>query len=130
MKFILSDPTKLNRAIIFLYCLEIDPEKPHEVVVKDFKKIRTDAQNKLYWSWLGLISKETGNSTEALHVSFANEFLPKTFEVVRGETVDVVKSTTKLTPEEFTKYLKEVEAETAIFFGIKLPHPGEKEWSI
>lgn len=107
--------------------LELDDDKPFQVVIKPFKKLRTEQQNALYWSWLRIISKETGDSTKGLHAHFGDEFLPKTVVMAMGKQKEVIKSTTELGVKEFTQYLQQIEAAMAEF-GIHLPHPGDMEW--
>ncbi len=128
MRFVLASEQILQNVISYLYTLDLDEVHPQEIVIKDFRKKRTEAQNALYWSWLRIISRETGNSVKILHAFFGDKFLGKEFEVVRGEEVESVQSTTDLSPKEFTKYLMEVESDTVDFHGITLPHPGELEW--
>jgi len=128
MKFILRNEQVLNNATEYLYGLELDEDKPVELVIRDHKKKRTDDQNALYWSWLRIIGKETGDSTKSLHAFYGDEFLPKEFETVAGKKVEVIKSTTELGVKAFTSYLKQVEAHASSFFGIMLPHPGDLEW--
>lgn len=128
MKFILRNDQILNNAVDALYALELDEDKPQEMVIKDHKKIRSLEANALYWSWLRIIMKETGDSTKALHAFYGDEFLPKEEVMVFGKKVLEIKSTTDLKVKEFTEYLKQVEAHAASFLGINLPHPGDLEW--
>lgn len=128
MKFILRNEDVLNNAVDYLYALELDEDKPVELVIKDHKKIRSLEANALYWSWLRIIGKETGDSTKALHAFYGDEFLPKEEVVIFGKKVLEIKSTTDLKVKEFTEYLKQVEAHAASFLEINLPHPGDLEW--
>lgn len=127
-EFLIRNPQILKNATEYLYSLDFDEEKPFLVIFKDFKKLRTDAQNRLYWSWLRIISKETGNSTKSLHADFTDMFLPKEIIETRRGKIERTISTTDLNTKEFAQYLNEVEAETGDFFGIVLPHPGDYEW--
>jgi len=128
LKFILRNEDVLNNAVDYLYALELDEDKPVELVIKDHKKIRSLEANALYWSWLRIIGKETGDSTKALHAFYGDEFLPKEEVVIFGKKVLEIKSTTDLKVKEFTEYLKQVEAHAASFLEINLPHPGDLEW--
>lgn len=128
MKFILRNEGILDNATQYLYALELDEDKPVELVIRDHKKKRTDDQNALYWSWLRIIGKETGDSTKGLHAYYGDEFLPKVEVVVMGKKVLEIKSTTELGVKAFTEYLKQVEAHASSFLGIMLPHPGDLEW--
>lgn len=128
MKFILRNEEILKNAISYLYGLELDEINPQELILKDHKKKRTEDQNALYWSWLRIIGKETGDSTKALHAFYGDEFLPKEEVIVFGKKVLEIKSTTELGVKGFTEYLKQVEAHAASFLGVNLPHPGDLEW--
>ena len=43
------------------------------VTVTDRAPTRSDAQNRLYWLYLGLVEEETGNDADYLHEFFANK---------------------------------------------------------
>jgi len=75
------------------------------------KKKRTLAQNSLYHSWLAIIAKDTGNSTEVLHESMKMRFISKRKLVKLGKKrsyVNMKWSTTELNVEEFTDFLNKV----------------------
>jgi hypothetical protein len=128
LKYILRNEKILANAIDYLHSIKLDEDKPVQMVVKDFKKVRTEEQNALYWSWLRIIAKDQGNSTKAIHAYYGDKFLPKEIETVLGKRTETIKSTTELGVKEFTHYLQEVEADAATEFGIMLPHPGDLEW--
>lgn len=128
MKFVLRNEQILRNAMDYLYGLEIDPEKPQQLIIKNFNEIRTAAQNALYWSWLRIISKDTGNSVKVLHSFYGDRFLEKELGIIAGKKVEAIKSTTELSPKEFNLYLQQIEADATNFFGINLPRPGEMEW--
>ena len=104
MKFILRNEQILNNAVDYLYALELDEDEPTELILKDHKKLRTEEQHRLYRAWIGIISKETGDSRKALHVFYGDEFLPKETSKAMGKTVEVIKSTTEFwsRPPELT----------------------------
>lgn len=97
--------------------------KTVKLVIEDKK--RTLPQNSLYWAYLHIISRETGNDIEDLHYSFRFSFLePQLVEVSDfnkgGKTmVAELRSTTSLSKQEFTDYLERICAET----GIPIPDP-------
>lgn len=128
MKFVVRNDKILQNAINYLYSMELSEDKPMELIIKDHKKLRTEEQNALYWSWLRIISRETGDSTKGLHAFYGDEFLPKEENVVMGKKVEEIKSTTELGVKAFTEYLKNVERHAGSFLGIMLPHPGDMEW--
>lgn len=96
-----------------------------KLVIEDKK--RTLPQNSLYWAYLHIISRETGNDIEDLHYSFRFSFLePQLVEVSDfnkgGRTmVAELRSTTSLSKQEFTDYLERICAET----GIPIPNAEE-----
>jgi len=108
-----------------LYNLSEYEGKPIKLVIEDKK--RTLPQNSLYWAYLHIISRETGNDIEDLHYSFRFSFLePQLVEVSDfnkgGRTmVAELRSTTSLSKQEFTDYLERICAET----GIPIPNAEE-----
>lgn len=109
----------------FLYYLSEHEGKSVKLVIEDKK--RTLPQNSLYWAYLHIISRETGNDIEDLHYSFRFSFLePQLIEVSDfkngGRTmVAELRSTTSLSKQEFTDYLERICAET----GIPIPNAEE-----
>lgn len=94
----------------------------YRVTIEPYKKDRTNAQNRLMWMWLGIIAKDTGNSAENLHEIFKLKFLSTERIQSLGYDIEIPKSTTKLTTQEFTDYLDKIEA-LALSIDIRLPHP-------
>ncbi len=109
----------------FLYYLSEHEGKSVKLVIEDKK--RTLPQNSLYWAYLHIISRETGNDIQDLHYSFRFSFLePQLVEVSDfnkgGRTmVAELRSTTSLSKQEFTDYLERICAET----GIPIPNAEE-----
>lgn len=97
--------------------------KSFKLVIEDRK--RTLPQNSLYWAYLHIISRETGNDIDDLHNSFRYSFLPPQFIEVNNintnkvDMVSSLRSTTSLSTAEFTEYMQRIEAET----GIPIPNP-------
>ncbi len=85
------------------------------------EKSRTLPQNRYYWVYLSLISKETGNNEEDLHAFFRQKLLPKRYIKIVGKQgtyeIEDYKSTTKLTKLEFSDFLEKICAIT----GVPLP---------
>ena len=96
----------------------------YRVIIEPYKKDRTKAQNRLYWLWLGIIAADTGNSPENLHEVLKLKFLGTEKIQSLGYLIEIPKSTTKLTTQEFTDYLDKIEA-LALSIDIRLPHPAE-----
>jgi hypothetical protein len=97
-----------------------------EVVIREYKKSRSDRQNNMYWGWLKIISDETGYTTEELHEYMKGNFWGYREAEIFGEKRMIPKSTTKLSTKEFNEYLDKVTA-FATSIGIKLPLGGGYE---
>jgi hypothetical protein len=99
-------------------------EGVYDITITKYKKDRTASQNKLMWMWLGIISNDTGESPENLHNIFKLRFLGTEKIQSMGYSIEIPKSTTKLTTQEFTDYLDKIEG-LALSIDIRLPHPDE-----
>jgi hypothetical protein len=79
---------------------------------------RSMSQNKLYWLYLEVIERETGNNANDLHELFKRKFLPAKFIKVRikgKETeIKIPSSTTELNKLEFVDYMDKISSETEI----------------
>lgn len=85
-------------------------------------KVRSNNQNRLYWGvYLAALAEHTGHTPEELHDVLKAMFLPREFVTIGKLEIEVVKSTTKLTTDEFNKYLTQIEAWCNQELGIRLP---------
>ena len=79
---------------------------------------RSIDQNKLYWSYLTIISDETGNSVRSLHEVFKKEFLPPRFSqiMIKDQIFqhELPASTTDLDKSQFIDYLDKIASLTEI----------------
>lgn len=94
----------------------------YRVTIEKYVKNRSQAQSRLMWLWLGIISNDTGESPENLHQVFKLRFLGTEKIQSMGYSIEIPKSTTKLTTQEFTDYLDKIEG-LALSIDIRLPHP-------
>lgn len=85
------------------------------------KHIRTTSQQAFYWVYLGVIERETGENANELHEFFKRKFLPPVFRMVRGEEIEMPRTTKTLSKSEFSEYLDKIAALTEI----PLPDPKE-----
>lgn len=77
-------------------------------------RTRSMSQNNLYWMYLDLIERETGNNANDLHEYFRRALLaPKTLKVMNKE-IKVPMSTTELNKVEFSDYMEKICAETGV----------------
>lgn len=81
--------------------------KDWEYCVEIKKATRTQQQNKLYWSILEQIHKETWNDKDELHNFFKHTFLKKPILTALWE-YDFIPTTTELDKEEFTNYVDNI----------------------
>lgn len=129
--FILRDQIHLDNCINFLRKTVCDGRTCVEV--KDYVKNRSDAQNRLYWAYMGVFAKETGDSKEMQHLNFASTLLG--FDEVpgmrQGEEVVFIRPrhTSTLTTQEFTDYLRKIEM-TAAKMGWRLPVPDDYNYAM
>ena len=92
----------VNKDDYFKYMLDI---KDWEYELSPYKKDRSNSQNRYYWKILSVIADETWNDVEDLHEKFKLKFL---FVQESKVQLPYAKSTTKLTTEEFTRYLDNI----------------------
>ena len=108
--------------------------KPLVVTIKPDERNRSKAQNRLYWKWLHVIHKKTGNDEEQLHFEYKKKFLINILkrddesyaemclaisnlkqsesEQFRAIADGVIRetSTTRMNTTQFTEYLNLIEA--------------------
>ena len=62
-----------------------------EAVVTIKKSNRSDAQNRLYFYWVEILSKEVGYSKDEMHLVLADKFLPKIeFTTKKGKKISQI----------------------------------------
>jgi hypothetical protein len=101
--------------------------KDKRIKIEQEKKKRSIDQNSLYWLWVACVSQETGNSTQLLHETFKEMFLPfQTVNIFCKEKREYT-STTELDTAQFKKYLDNIQL-FASENGIMLPNPEDLHW--
>ena len=88
------------------------------IEIKIKRNFRSVSQNSLYWFWLGVISDDTGFTSEELHSTFKAMFLTD-----RSRKIPIVRSTTALDTGEFTIYLDKILQVCREKLEIELPSP-------
>lgn len=87
---------------------------------------RSLRQNAYYWGVvLTFIAQETGHSTEEIHLAVKDMFLPRKFIALGSREVEIRKTTTDLTPTEFSSYIEQVRAWAATELNCSIPSPNE-----
>jgi len=90
-----------------------------QLTVDELTPLRSGGQHRFYWVYLTQIAEETGDTPEALHEVFKDEFLPREFLTAMGRAVEKTKSTKTLNKNDFSEYLMKIEERT----GIPCPSP-------
>lgn len=84
---------------------------------------RTNAQNRFYWLYLGIIARETDNDPETLHEYFKKKFLTPLAGQIRGKDgtheIKMIPSTATLSKLAMGDYMTQIEGYTKV----KIPNP-------
>lgn len=91
--------------------------------LEPIESTRTMPQNRLYWMYLGIIERETGEEAWQLHEYFKRTHLPPKFIKVRGKEIKIPQTTTNLKKLEFGEYMDKICAETNV------PIPDTEAWN-
>ena len=102
---------------------QLDLKKEMVMTLKQYAHKRSEAQNALYWKWVGIIADHLGYTKKELHIIVADMFLEPDIVEYKGKRVEAIRSTTKLNVHEFTEYLKQIEIWAGVEFSIVLPRP-------
>ena len=109
--------------------------QPMIVEIKQYKKTRSTAQNRLLWKWYSVIAEDTGTQTEDLHEIFKAKILgveEKTLQMPGKEekmTITMPKSTKNLTVGQFADFLLGIQ-QTASDAGMELPLPQDYDFCL
>lgn len=103
---------------------KLDMSKPWSVTVEPYRKKRSLNQNALYWKWVGIIARETGNSNDDVHEALKAKFCPPR-SITLGDEERQIRSTAKATTAEMQAYMDQVYAFATTELGILLPIPEE-----
>ena len=111
-----------NKAKFINEVAEFDDNIKVIIEVREAKDIRTNAQNRLWWKWVEIISDELGYADkQEIHNILKYKFLLKE-EMIDGENQQYIKSTTTLTKKEFSKITQDVFYWANDTLNIKLPN--------
>lgn len=127
-RFILRDSSVKGVACVAINAL---PQEPvFEVIIREYKKNRSLAQNNLLWMWLTEISKfldiEHGIkcTPDNLKVEFQERFLGHTtYAKSDGTLGQVLRGTSGLNTAQFTDFMTRIEVYAQSELGCRLPHP-------
>ena len=91
------------------------------IEVREAENVRTNNQNRLWWSWMTIIGNELGYDKNSIHDILKYKFLLRE-EMIDGEIHQSLKSTTTLTKKEFQKLTQDVFYWANDTFNINLPN--------
>lgn len=122
MLFILDSEERRRAAIAYIAALPLSPLPSIEI--KPYKRIRSTAQNRLYWMWLNTIGDWCGYEPESLHIDLRERLLGYQEIVVHGEKAHALISTTELNVHQMTHYLNAI-VQLANWLEIPLVYPDD-----
>jgi len=96
-----------NETKLVDYIRAIDEGTNIEVTITETKDRRTNKQNKLWWSWMKIISKELGYTKTEAHDLLKYKFLLRE-EIIEGQKNTYIKGTSTLTIKEFNQLTQDV----------------------
>ncbi len=126
---VIRDDMRRQRALNVIREIKIDPERPMEMLLQEFKSTRTLAQNRLLWWWLAKIRKHVLESEgkfysdKQLYHYFCEMFLPQVVERTMGKVIERQQTSSELDVKEFTAFLTNIEQYAFDQLHFVLPRP-------
>jgi hypothetical protein len=100
---------------------DLEYDKPHEVIIKPYKHVRSVEQNNLLHSWIREIANETGHTVEEIKDHICSEFLgTKDYVGLDGTQRTRLMTTSELNVEEMSALIERV-TELGALVGARLP---------
>ena len=96
-------------------------DKPWQVEIRPYKKNRSVAQNRLFWKYIGIVGDELGYDPQDCKEVICQKLLGTECKVVMGETITVIKGTSKLNTKEFANFIEAIIRFAIADLGINLP---------
>jgi len=131
-QIIIRDEAMRSRVAQHIAGLNID--KPWRVTIALYRPSprRTLSQNAMMWVWINdvvkHVQKYTGQDADTIHQFFKGKFLLPPIIEFNGEMVTGDRTTTKLSVDEMSEYMHQIEAWVTTELGILLPKP-EDLWA-
>lgn len=85
-----------------------------EFRIEPLIRTRSLSQNNLYWMYLEIIERETGNNANDLHEYFRRTLLSPVRLKVMNKEIIIPKSTTDLKKQEFSDYIDKISSECGV----------------
>ena len=120
-RFIIRPETKPQMTTTVTGYLQLlNITEPIEVVIKPYKRNRSQEQNRLYWKWVDIIGKELGYEKDEMHDILVFKFLGMVDKEIDGKKFEQLAETKKLKVGEMSDYLNSIERWVGEL-GIRLP---------
>ena len=100
----------------------------YTITIKRANEKRSIPQNDLMWMWFTCIQDATGTPKEDVKLYYQSKFLRKWVSLAVEAPTMVVLETSKLSTEQFTEFLNNIQADAASELGITLPTPDDLHW--
>lgn len=98
-----------------------------EIRIEKLKSKRSLQQNRLWWLYMGILSKELGYTKDEIHEICKFKFLKlEKVDEATGEVFPYLGSTAKLNKSDFSDLVSELIRWASETFNIILPLPGEQ----
>lgn len=98
-----------------------------EITIKKLSSTRSSRQNRLWWLYMTILSKEIGYTKDEMHDICKFKFLKKEkIDEKTGEVFEYIGSTSKLTKSEFSDLTADLIRWASETFNVILPLPDEQ----
>jgi len=105
-----------------------DP-KPLSVIIDDYDPHSSNAQKRLYWKWIDIMSKHTGNHKINQDEMLRKIFLtPVFYKNNKGKDMEYINRISDIGKKDMAEYMTQVSV-MASEHGIDLPHPTDQQRS-
>ncbi len=100
-------------------------------ITDERNQTRSQQQNRLYWSWVGLLADYIGYSKDQCALLLQDRFLGRDEFTNQAGTVEVsqIKGTSKLSVGDFAAFLESVEIFSTTELDYVLPRPDDLYWA-
>ena len=100
-------------------------------ITDERNQTRSQQQNRLYWSWVGLLGDYIGYSKDQCALLLRDRFLGRDEFTNQAGTVEVsqIKGTSKLSVGDFAAFLESVEIFSSTELDYVLPRPDDLYWA-
>ena len=102
----------------------------YTMTIKRKSERRSVDQNALMWMWFTCIQDATGTPKEDVKLYYQSKFLRKWVSLAGEAPTMVVLETSKLSTEQFTEFLNNIQADAASELGITLPTPEDRAFEM